>query len=166
MERLRLGKVVNAVGLKGEIKVYPYTDYKEKFEEIEYVIIDESRFTIENVRYIKNMAILKLQGIEGRTEAESKKDKEVFIRTSDAPPLPEETYYVKDLIGLLAIDEEGQEVGRLNEVVINSAQDIYMIEAIKDGKIFPVPAVDEFIKKIDIQNGKIHIKLIEGLQDL
>lgn len=166
MERLRLGKIVNAVGLKGELKVYPYTDYKEKFEEIEYIIIDEEKFIIENVRYIKNMAVLKLEGIGGRTEAESKKEKEVFVEKKDAPPLPEDTYYVKDLLGLMAIDEEGCQVGVLDEVVINRGQDIYMIKEKGSGKSFPLPAVEEFIKKIDIEEGTIHIKLIEGLQDL
>lgn len=166
MERLRLGKIVNAVGLKGELKVYPYTDYKEKFEEVDYVIIDGERLTIEKVRYLKNMAILKLEGIEDRGAAESKKDKEIFVQREDAPPLPEDTYYVKDLIGLLAIDERGHEVGVLDEVIINSAQDIYMIKVKESGKTFPLPAVEEFIKKINIEEGTILIKLIEGLQDL
>ena len=67
MEKLRLGKVTAAVGLKGELRVYPYTDYKEKFEEVDYVLIDDRRFPIEKVRYMKDMAVLKLSGIDDRT---------------------------------------------------------------------------------------------------
>jgi 16S rRNA processing protein RimM len=165
-EKIRLGKVVNSVGLKGELKIFPYTDYKEKFEEVAYIILDEVSFSIENVRYVKSMAILKLSGINDRNAAEKYKDKDVFIFLKDAPPLPEGSFYVKDLKGLIAVDEEGVTVGRLSDVLINSSQDIYMIEPEDGGKAFPVPAVEEFIKKIDLEKGQICIKLIEGLRQL
>lgn len=166
MEKIRLGRVTNAVGLKGELKVYPYTDYKEKFEEIDYVLMDDLRYAIENVRYMKAMVVLKLTGIDDRTSAESYKEKDLFLFRTDAPPLPEDTYYVKDLIGLRVVDEEGNTVGRLSDVIINSAQDIYMVEPHGGGKSFPVPAVEEFIKEVDIEKGMLCIRLIEGLREL
>lgn len=166
MEVIRLGKIVNAVGLKGELKVYPYTDYKEKFEEVNYILIDEKPYDIENVRYVKNMAVLKLSGIEDRAEAESNKEKEVFIFRKDAPSLPEGSFYVKDLIGLRVVDLKEQPLGRLSDVIISNAQDIYMVEPIEGGKAFPVPAVEEFVKKVDLEKGKIYLQLIEGLREL
>ncbi len=166
MDKLRLGKIVNAVGLKGELKVYPYTDYKEKFEYIGYVMIEGRSYNIEAVRYIKNMAILKLDGIDTRTEAEDFKEKELFIPREDAPPLPEDTYYVRDLIGLDAVDEEGRSIGSISDVIINSAQDIYMIRPHDGKREFPVPAVEEFIREINIEKGIIVVRLIEGLQEL
>jgi len=165
-EKIRLGKIVNSVGLKGEMKIYPYTDYKEKFEEIEYVIIDGLPYDIERVRYAKSMVILKLVGINNRIEAESNREKEIFILRKDTPSLPEGTFYVKDLIGLRAVDMEGQPLGRLSDVIISESQDIYMIEPAEGGKAFPVPAVEEFVKEIDLVNGIICIKLIEGLKEL
>ncbi len=161
-----MGRITSAAGLKGEMKVYPYTDYKEKFEEINYILMDEHRFSIENVRYMKNMVILKLSGIDDRNAAEAWKEKDLFILREDAPPLPEGTYYVRDLIGLGVIDEEGRPVGRLSEVILNRAQDIYMVEPTDGGKPFPVPAVDEFIKEIDMEKGVLCVRLIEGLQEL
>ncbi|GAB1476672.1 ribosome maturation factor RimM [Bacillota bacterium] len=166
METLRLGKIVNAVGLKGELKIYPYTDYKEKFDEIEYVLIDGRNHSIQAVRYLKNMAVLKLEGIDTRTEAEGLKEKELFILRKDAPPLPAGTYYVKDLIGLSAVDESGKAIGILSEVIINSGQDIYMIKPHDGGGDFPLPAVEEFIRDIDMEKGIIVVKLIEGLRGL
>ncbi|HZK01499.1 MAG TPA: ribosome maturation factor RimM [Anaerovoracaceae bacterium] len=165
MEKLRLGKITGAVGIKGELKVYPYTDYKEKFEEIEYVLIDGLSFNIEKVRYVKNTAVLKLEGIDDRAKAEANRQKEIFVMRKDAPPLPDDTYYVKDLVGLKAVDEKGIPVGTLSEVIINNAQDLYMIKP-EDGSAFPVPAVAEFIKEIDLENGTICVKLIEGLKEL
>lgn len=166
MEKLRLGKVTAAVGLKGELRVYPYTDYKEKFEEVDYVLIDDRRFPIEKVRYMKDMAVLKLSGIDDRTGAEGYKGKEIFIFRKDAPPLPEDTYYVKYLIGLDVLDEEGKRVGRLKEVMLYEAHDIYMIEPDDGEKPFPVPAVEEFIKEVDLEKKVIIVRLIEGLREL
>ncbi len=166
MEKIRLGRVTNAVGLKGELKVYPYTDYKEKFEEIDYVLMDDLRYTIENVRYLKAMVVLKLAGIDDRTSAEACKEKDLLMFLADAPPLPEDTYYVKDLIGLAVVDEEGKPVGRLSDVIINSAQDIYMVEPREGGKPFPIPAVEEFVKEVDMDKGTLRIRLIEGLREL
>jgi 16S rRNA processing protein RimM len=88
MEKLRLGQITNVVGLNGEIKVYPYTDYKEKFEEIEYVLIKDKKYFIEHVRYNKNMVILKLDGIDNRNTAENYKESELFIDQKDVPTLP------------------------------------------------------------------------------
>ena len=92
METLRLGKITAAVGLKGEVRVYPYTDYKEKFEEIPHVLLEGERRRIQRVRYQKNMAILKLEGIEDRSSAERCRDLELFIARADAPPLPEDRF--------------------------------------------------------------------------
>ncbi len=166
MDKIKLGEVTSAVGLKGELKIYPYTDYKEKFEEIDYVLMDDRRFSIEKVRYMKSMAVLKLSGIEDRTAAEACREKELFLLLEDAPPLPEDTYYVRDLVGLRVVDEDGETVGRLSDVIINSAQDIYMVEPEDGGNPFPVPAVEEFVKAVDMEKGILCVKLIEGLREL
>lgn len=166
MEKLRLGRIINVVGLKGELRVYTYTDYKEKFEEIDYVLLNNRKYSIEGVRYLKNMAILKLAGIDNRAQAESYKDQDLYIFREDAPPLPKGTYYVKDLIGLLVVDQNGKELGRLNDVILNNAQDLYEVQPMEGAKNFYVPAVDEFILEINLEEGIIRIRLIEGLMEL
>lgn len=163
METLLLGQITTAVGLKGELRVYPYTDYKEKFEEIDYCIIEGTKYTIQNVRYMKGMVILKLTGIDDRTAAESYKGKELLLYRSDAPPLPADTYYIKDLIGLQVNDETGKPIGRLRDVIQHSAQDLYEVETMQGDEVFLVPAVEEFIKSIDLEEGVICMHLIEGL---
>lgn len=165
-ETIRLGKVVNTVGLKGEIRIYPYTDYKEKFEELPHVLIDSKTYKIENVRYAKAMAVLRLSGVDNIDQAEKLKDKEVFILREDAPPLAQDTYYVKDLIGLAVKDQAGLELGRIKEVVIGAGQDIYIVEKLHGGKTFPIPAVSEFVKAVKPEEGYIVVELIEGLEDL
>lgn len=154
------------MGLKGELRIYPFTDYKEKFEEIDYVLISDRKYAIEGVRYLRNTAILKLSEIGNRTDAEKLKGEDVFIFRKDAPPLPEDTYYVKDLIGLIIADEKGKVLGRLKDVIQNSAQDLYEIETTESGKTFLIPAVDEFILNVDLKEGIVTVHLIEGLYEL
>lgn len=167
MEKLKLGQIIGAVGLKGEVRVYPYTDYKEKFEEFSYVLVGEdSRHTIQHVRYMKNMAILKLEGVDGRDQAETYKEQYLYIFKKDAPPLEEGRYYVHDLIGLIAIDDQdGRTIGRLKDVTQNAVQDLYEIE-LRSGKSFLLPAVEEFVREIDIEKGVITVHLIEGMTEL
>lgn len=165
MEKIKIGKIVNVVGLKGELKVYHYTDYKERFEELKNIYLENAPYKIIGTRYMKDMVILKLQGINSRTEAEKYKDKDLYIDKEDVRVLPEDTYYINDLIGLSVIDENGMNLGILSDVIQNKAQDLYEVERENKSK-FLIPAVEEFIIDIDITNKTITIKLIEGLLDL
>lgn len=165
MDRYKIGKIVNAVGLKGEVKVYNYSDYKERFEEIEMVFVEETEYKILNARYMKDVAILKLQGVEDRNGAEALKDKDLYITENMLRILPEDTYYIKDLIGIKVIDPQGQYVGTISDVLKNSGQDLYEIE-LENKKKFLLPAVEEFVLNINMQEKTMQVKLIEGLLDL
>lgn len=162
MERIKIGQVVNVVGLKGELKVYHYSDYKERFEELEKIYLGDTLYKISGVRYMKDMVILKILGVDDRTEAEKHKGKDISIDKTDIRELPEDTYYIFDLIGLKVIDESGAVIGTLCDVIQNSAQDLYEIERENKGK-FLIPAVEEFILKIDMESRTMTVRLIEGL---
>lgn len=165
MEKIKIGKIVNAVALKGEVKIYHYSDYKERFEELEYVYIEEKKTKIEKVRYIKDMAILKLEGANDRNAAEALKGKDVYIGEDQLRTLPEGTYYIRDLIGIQVTDDKGQALGHLKDVLQNSAQDIYEIE-LENNKTTLIPAVEEFILDINMQERVMKVKLIDGILDL
>lgn len=164
MDKIKVGQVVNVVGLKGELKVYHYSDYKERFEELTKVYLEDIRYQITGVRYMKELVILKLAGIDDRTEAEKHKGQEIFIDKEDIRVLPEDTYYIFDLIGLTVIDEDGARLGTLSDVIQNSAQDLYEVERENKSK-FLIPAVEEFILKIDLQEKTMTVRLIEGLME-
>ena len=109
MEKIKIGKIVNAVALRGEVKVYHYSDYKERFEELDKILVERrgkyEEYEIEGVRYQKEMVILKLKGINDRNEAEALKERDLYITEEDLRELPEDTFYVKDLIGCRVINE-------------------------------------------------------------
>lgn len=165
MEKIKIGKIVNAVGLKGEVKVYHYSDYKERFEELDQIWIGGRKVTIEGVRYMKDMVILKLAGVSDRNGAEALKEQEVFIDESMLRVLPEDTYYIKDLIGMEVASKKEGRIGILTDVIQNSSQDLYEVTT-EDGRKIFIPAVEEFIRDIDCQNRKITVELIEGLLEL
>lgn len=102
-EEITIGKIVSAVALRGEVKVYPYTEPKERFESLRQILLAQKGASrpvaVEHVRYQKNMVILKLAGVDDRTAAEALRDGEVRISAASLPPLPKDTYYVRDLIG-------------------------------------------------------------------
>ena len=162
MEKIKVGQVVNVVGLKGELKVYHYSDYKERFEELSKIYLENTFYKISNVRYMKELVILKLEGIDDRTEAEKHKGENIYIDQEDKRVLPEDTYYIIDLIGLRVMEENGNVLGVISDVIQNTAQDLYEVERENKGK-FLIPAVDEFILNIDMKNRTMTVKLIEGL---
>ncbi len=162
MNKIKIGKAVSVTGLKGELRVYHYTDYKERFSEIKEVYLENKKYNIEGVRYMKEMVILKLAGINDRNEAEKHRNKDIFIDESEKRVLPEDTYYISELLGLMVYDQNEKYLGELCDVIQNSSQDIYEIK-MENGNKFMIPAVEEFIKKIDIEKKIMNVSIIEGL---
>lgn len=165
METILIGKIVNVVGLKGELKVYCYTDKKEQFKELKQIRLDDRSYAIRNVRYQGSVVILKLEGVDDRNAAEALRGKGVFIEESDLAELPEGSYYVRDLIGLQVTDREGTLSGLLTDVVQPGAQDLYEIELKEGGKIW-LPAVKEFILDVNMQERRMTVSLPDGLLEL
>ena len=165
MEKIKLGQIVTAVGIKGEVKVYPYTDIPERFEEIDSLMIESKTAKINGVRYMKNMVILRLEGVDDRNAAEALRGKNLYIDRKDMWEMPEDTYLVKDILGMTVMDPEGNRIGKLVNVIQNSAQDLYEIEQ-EDGKKFLLPAVGEFVQTVNLNKRIMVVRLIEGLVEL
>ena len=165
MEKIKIGKIVNAVGLKGEVKVYNYSDSEEVYERTPEIYTGDRLLKVENVRMQKNMVILKLSGIDDRNAAEAAKGTELFITEADLPELPEGQFYIRDLIGMEVEEQGGSFHGVVTDVLQNTAQDIFEVKR-DDGKTVLIPKVDAFVQKIDGKERLITVTLIEGLTDL
>ena len=165
METIKIGKIVNAVGLKGEVKVYNYSDRRERYEELDRIIVNNKEYEIERVRYQQEMVILKLKGVDDRDGSEALKTNDVFITEADLKELPEDTFYIRDLIGMEVENiETGEKIGIMKDVLQNTAQDIYVVNT-AGGREVLIPAVSEFIKEINPDERKIRVHLIEGMLD-
>lgn len=164
MDRIKVGKITGAFGIRGELKVYPYTDRPERFEELGKIFANGQEYKITNVRYQKNLVLLRLEGVADRNAAEKLKGTELTINRENLRELEEDEFFIFDLIGLEAVDENGGHIGRVHDVIQNTAQDLYEIET-DDGKMHLIPAVYEFIPEIDPDSGIMVIKPIPGLLD-
>lgn len=165
MEKIKIGRIVNAVALRGEVKVYNYSGYRERYEELDRIIIDNKEYGIEKIRYQQEMVILKLEGVNDRNAAEALKTKDVFITEEDLKELPEDTFYIRDLIGMAVVNEEtGETIGKMKDVLQNTAQDVYVISR-EEGSDILIPAVSEFVKEVNLEEKTVKVKLIEGMTD-
>ena len=151
---MEIGKVVNTFGLKGELKILPYVNYMEK---VKIVYIAKQKMEIEKIRFQKNVAIVKIKGIDDINLCEKYVGQIVEMEESDAPKLPKGTYYIKDLIGIEVVTDDGTSLGTLDDVITTAANDVYQV-----GKIL-LPATKEVIKDIDLENKKMTVHIIKGL---
>lgn len=160
MELIRIGTIVNTQGLKGDVRIYPDTDYRERFEELEYLHVEglDEKFYIEKVRYKKNLAIIKFKGLDHINDVEKYMNLIVYTEKLDL----EDRVYVKDIIGMKLIDHLKGEIGVLIDVIQNPAHDLYLVKT-TDGRDVLIPVVDEFVKEIDMEKRIINVTLIEGL---
>ncbi|MBR3882801.1 MAG: 16S rRNA processing protein RimM [Clostridia bacterium] len=163
---LELGQIVNVKGLKGEVKVNSFTDDNTKFERIPNVFIKQKgnlkEYSIEKVGYSKNQVIIKFKGVDTVEEAETLRNSYIVVDREIFGELPEGVYYIADLLGLDVYTEDGTLLGKVDDIFSTGANDVYVV---KDelGKQRLLPGIDEVIKHIDIESGKIIVNLIEGL---
>ena len=165
-EKLEVGQIVNTFGIKGFVKVYPYVDDISRFDNLKKVYIKSKKIDkelpIEEVLYHKNMVLIKFKGIETVEEAEKLKNAYVEIDRAEAIPLEEGQYFIADLLGLDVYLDTGEKLGVLEDIYNTGSSDIYVVKN-ELGKQFLLPYIDEVIKKIDVEEGKITVHIIEGL---
>ena len=165
-EYFEVGQIVNTFGIKGQVKVKPFTDDLERFEELKSVLVEKGKelieMQIEEVKYQQTVVLLKLKGIEDMNMAEKLKGCYLKIKREDARKLPNDTYFIADLIGLNVYTEDGILLGKVDDIYNYKRYDIYVI---KDelGKQILLPAIKDVIKHIDIENEKITVHLLNGL---
>ena len=165
-EKLEIGQIVNTFGIKGFVKIYPYVDDIRRFDDLEVVYISQKKqdslMKIEEVKYKKNMVLVKFKGIETVEEAEKLRNAYVKIDRKDAIKLEEGQYFIADLLGLDVFLDTGEKLGILDDIFNNGSTDIYVVKN-ELGKQFLLPYIDEVIKNIDLENEKITVHIIDGL---
>ena len=169
MDLLEVGKIVNTHGLRGEVKVVPWTDYPEVFEDIETVYIkkksDYERLDIAGIKYQKNNLIIRFAQLKDINEAEKYKNRVLYAERTSLGELPEGVYYIADLIGLDVVKEDGEKVGIISDVFNTGSNDIYEVK--REGqKDLLLPVIDDVVLNIDVENKKVTVRMMEGLEDL
>lgn len=164
MESILIGEIVNIHGIKGEVKIYPYTDDIINLTTRKELFLDETltkKITVQSSRAHKNMIIAKLKGIDDTNTALTYKNKKVYISKDSLEDLEEDTYYIVDLIGLEVVDLHKGSLGVVTYVFQTGANDVYEVE--KEGNKIYLPAIHDVIKKVDLKNKKILVEVMDGL---
>lgn len=165
-ERLEVGQIVNTFGINGFVKVYPYVDDVSRFDNLKKVHIkskkDEKELQIEDVKYQKNMVLVKFKGIDKIEDAEKLRNSYIEIDRADAIPLEEGQYFIADLLGLDVYLDTGEKLGILDDIYNSGSSDIYVVKN-ELGKQFLLPYIDDVVKQINLEEGKIIVHIIEGL---
>jgi 16S rRNA processing protein rimM len=166
---LRVGTYVNTHGIKGEIKVYPHTDDVTRFSDLESILLDTRdgliSYDIESVKYFKNMAIIKLAGIDNINDIEKYKGSDIYITRAQAVPLEEGEYFLCDIIDAEVISDDAEKIGTVKEVLQTGANDVYVVgrEGAKD---LLIPVIPSCVLDINTDEKRVIVHLIPGLSDI
>lgn len=181
---IEIGTIVSAQGIKGELRVYPDSDFPERFEKPgERWLMRENQSEPQSIkllsgRYIPNKGIyiIKLAGIDDRDRAEELRGSKLMVPASDRPTLEKDEYHVLDLIGLLVFNQlTGEKVGTVEDIV-TAGNDLLVVnspslianngENKTNKKQILIPFVNAIVPVVDLENGRIEITPPPGLLEL
>jgi 16S rRNA processing protein RimM len=165
---VHIGKIISTHGRRGEVKVYPLTDFPERYQSLKEAFLTtttsepESLF-IDKVRFHKGLIILKLKGYDTIDEAERLKGRIIGIPEDQVWPLGEDEYYQFQIIGLNVYTETGSYLGAVESIFPTGSNDVYVVR--NDRKEYLIPATKEVIREINLEAKRIIIHPKEGLLD-
>lgn len=165
MDYITIGKITNTHGLKGEVKIYPLTDDAKRFDLLENAYLGDEKIQVqvEGVKYQKNLVILKFKEYDHINQIKDFKDYYIYVDQAGRVDLPEDHFFIYEILNSEVFDLDMNLIGILIDIIQGSGNDVYVIKDDKKEKQYLIPAVKEFVKKIDIEEKKIYIDPIEGM---
>jgi len=158
-----VGKLGKARGVSGEIYVVPMTDFPDRFLNLKEIHVGDrghwGKMTIVSSRLIAGRPVLKFENIETPEEASRLTNRELAVTDDQLVSLPDDTFYLFDLVGCLIVDAAtGDELGEVVDVHQYPANDVYVVK-LRTGKEVLLPAVKRFVKHIDTEARRILVEL-------
>lgn len=164
-EFLEAGKIVTTHGIRGEVKIMPYTDSPDLLAEFDRLFIGKNHeeVNIERSRVFKNTVIAKIEGVDTPEAAEKLRNKVLYMHRDDLE-LDDDTYFIQDLIGLEVRDADTQQIyGTIADVMQTGANDVYVIKG--ENREYLLPAIADVVVSTDIDGGIMTIRPLDGLFD-
>ncbi len=163
-----IGKITGTHGIRGTMRVFPTTEDPSRFERLKEIIVEirgkRETFHIQKVAFHKQFVLLTVKEITDINVAELYKNGRILIPDAMAIPLGEDEYYNRDLYDLKVVTEEGEELGEITEIFPTGSNDVYVVKKDGKGKELLLPAIKDCIKNVDLENGVMTVKLLEGLR--
>lgn len=174
---LQVGAITTTHGVRGEVKVFPTTDDVKRFKKLKKVLLDTGKgyqeLEITQVKFFKNLAILKFKGIDNINDIEKYKGRPLFVTRENAVKCEKDEYFIADLIGIEVVTEQGEKLGELTDVIQTGANDVYVVRVDDDSpyvdmvadkkKELLLPAIRECVRNVDMQNRNMQVHLMPGL---
>jgi 16S rRNA processing protein RimM len=156
-----VGRITTAHGIRGEVKVEPLSDFPQRFQPGSTLWLDGAPHDVERGRPQGRSVIVKLSGVDTRTQAEALAGK-ALLAPEAARIEDEGVYYLHDVIGLRVEDTAGEALGRLAEVLSTGSNDVYVVRGDR-GELL-LPALDDVIREVDVPGGRILVDIPEGIE--
>jgi 16S rRNA processing protein RimM len=165
---LVIGRVAGVHGLRGELKVDILTDDPDRFGLLERVFVgleDEEpvSWPLEGYRLHKGRALLKLANCDDRPAADALRGYLIQVPLEEALPLEEGQYFEHQVIGLDVWTADGEYLGKVVEILYTGANEVYVIGGGPAGRELLIPAIEEVVLEVDLEGGRLVVKLLEGL---
>ena len=159
---LEVGKITNVHGIMGEVRVQPWADSPDFLCQFKTLYVDSSHWPIqvERARVHKNMVILKLEGVTDVNGALAMRNAVLYIDRKDAN-LPEGSFFLADLMNMEVRDTQGKVLGKIADVLTLPANNVYVVRG--GEREIMIPAVDQFVKEVNVDEGYMTVALIEGM---
>jgi len=163
-----IGTIINTHGIKGEVKINPSTDFNSRFNpgEIVYLPLKDKdlELIIKKSRNHKQQLLVQFEGYESIQQVEEWKGNHLYIKASQQKQLKENEYYYHEIIGCEMITTEGMRLGEITSILAPGANDVWVVQDEKEQE-YLIPYIADVVKKVDVQNKKVIIELMEGLID-
>lgn len=167
-ELLQVGAITNTHGVRGEVKVFPTTDDVNRFKKLKHVILDTGKerleLTITQVKFFKNLVILKFKDFDNINDVEKWKGRPLYVTRENAVKCEEDEYFIADLIGLKVTADDGEELGEISDVLSTGANDVYVI-AKPGSRDLLLPAIKDCILEVNMEERFMKVHVLEGLRD-
>lgn len=167
-DMLQVGVITTTHGVRGEVKVFPTTDDVNRFKKLKQVILDTGKEQLEleitQVKFFKNLVILKFKGIDNINDIEKYKGTGLFVAREHAVECEEDEYFIADLIGIEVVNEEGRLLGKITDIIQTGANDVYVVGA-EGKKELLLPAIRDCIRKVDLEKRQMQVYVLPGLEE-
>lgn len=162
---LAIARIVAPSGTRGEVKGEILTDFPERFARLTRVFVGDELVAYEvlSARVRKRLVYLRLKGCDTMNDAEALRGEIVRIPVSEAVPLPEDHYYWHQIFDLEVWTVAGEFIGKIVDILQRPANDVYVVQG--KGKEVLIPAIEDVVKEVDLQKGRMIIQPMPGLLD-
>lgn len=156
---LEAGEVVGTHGIQGEVKILPWADGPEFLLGFKTLYLNGKPYAVRSSRVHKTCVLARLEGVDTPEQATLLR-KQVVTVDRTGVKLPDGAVFIADLIGCRALDDDGNEFGKLTDVLTMPSSDVYVV---KGEKTYMIPAVKAFVREVNVAEGFVRLHLIEGM---